>query len=239
MQLVLYIQLENTNISSQIQYNYSVMHDRQYSLLDQVILRIDEGLGTFNGAASGAPRRPSPAGTVEDLPLNDAERRLSEGLMRVNHAGEVSAQALYQGQAITARNPGIASTLKQSAEEEVDHLAWCETRIRELGGHTSYLNPLWYLGSFTMGVVAGLAGDRWNLGFVAETEKQVVEHLQDHLQRLPANDLKSQAILNQMAIDEAHHGNIALDIGGSELPAAIKTAMRFCSSVMTGTAYWV
>ena len=129
--------------------------------------------------------------------------------------------------------------MQQSAAEEVDHLAWCETRIMELGGRTSYLNPFWYLGSFSLGVLAGFAGDRWNLGFVAETEKQVVEHLHGHLQRLPVNDLKSQAILGQMAIDEARHGSIALDIGGSELPVAIKTAMRFCSRIMTSTAYWV
>lgn len=227
------------HLINQMKYNKNTMQERHYSLLDQIIIRIDEGVGACSRPAPRNPQRPSPASSIEEVPLNDTERRLSEGLMRVNHAGEVSAQALYQGQAITARNPEITSSLQQSAVEEVDHLAWCETRIMELGGHTSYLNPLWYLGSFSLGVLAGLAGDRWNLGFVAETEKQVVEHLQGHMQRLPANDLKSQAILRQMAIDEARHGSIALDIGGAELPVPIKTAMRFCSRIMTGTAYWV
>lgn len=222
-----------------IQYNKYAMHERQYSLLDHIIVRIDQGLGACTRPAARTPQRPSPASSVEDLPLSDTERRLSEGLMRVNHAGEVSAQALYQGQAITARNTDIATTLQQSAAEEVDHLAWCESRIQELGGRTSYLDPFWYLGSFGLGVLAGFAGDRWSLGFVAETERQVVEHLQGHLQRLPVNDRKSQAILQQMAVDEARHGSIALETGGTELPAAIKTAMRFCSRVMTGTSYWV
>jgi ubiquinone biosynthesis monooxygenase Coq7 len=215
------------------------MNERHYTMLDQLIIGLDRGLASFKKPTPHFPQRPSPAQSVEDLALNEAERRLSEGLMRVNHAGEVSAQALYQGQAMASRNVTVCNTMQQSAEEEIDHLAWCEQRINELGGRTSYLNPLWYLGSFSLGTLAGIAGDKWSLGFVAETERQVVEHLQEHLKRLPSDDLKSRAIVQQMAEDEARHGSIAQETGGIELPTIIKTAMRFCSKLMTRTVYWI
>jgi len=217
----------------------SPMYKRHYNMLDQLIIGFDRGLASFKKPRPHFPQRPSPAQSVEDITLNEAERRLSEGLMRVNHTGEISAQALYQGQAMASRNVTVCNTMRQSAEEEIDHLAWCEQRINELGGRTSYLNPLWYLGAISLGTLAGIAGDKWSLGFVAETERQVVDHLQDHLKRLPSDDLKSRAIVRQMAEDEARHGAIAQEIGGVELPPIIKTAMRFCSKLMTKTAYWV
>ncbi len=215
------------------------MNERHYSMLDQLIIGFDRGLTSFKKPAPYFPQRPSPAQSIEETTLIETERRLSEGLMRVNHAGEVSAQALYQGQAMSSRNAKVCNTMRQSAEEEIDHLAWCEQRINELGGRTSFLNPLWYLGSLSLGTLAGIAGDKWSLGFVAETERQVVVHLQEHLKRLPSNDLKSRAIVQQMAEDEARHGVIARETGGVDLPIIIKTAMRFCSKLMTKTAYWV
>jgi len=215
------------------------MNERHYSMLDQLIIGFDRGLTSFKKPVPYFPQRPSPAQSIEETTLIETERRLSEGLMRVNHAGEVSAQALYQGQAMSSRNAKVCNTMQQSAEEEIDHLAWCEQRINELGGRTSFLNPLWYLGSLSLGTLAGIAGDKWSLGFVAETERQVVVHLQEHLKRLPSNDLKSRAIVQQMAEDEARHGVIARETGGVDLPIIIKTAMRFCSKLMTKTAYWV
>jgi ubiquinone biosynthesis monooxygenase Coq7 len=159
--------------------------------------------------------------------------------MRVNHCGEVAAQALYQGQALTARLETVRERMEQAALEENDHLEWCERRVKALGGHLSYLNPLWYLGSFAIGAVAGAVGDKWSLGFVAETEKQVIAHLEDHLDRVSQNDKKSRAVLEQMKIDEAHHGAVARAAGGAELPGPIKQLMGLASRVMTRTAYWV
>ena len=214
------------------------MLERQYGIIDQLIIRFDQQL-TRHRAAAKAAGRDSPADTVTDVTLNSAERDHVEGLMRVNHAGEVAAQALYQGQALISRDPVVRQSMRCSADEEIDHLDWCKKRLDELGGHTSYLNPVWYLGSFSIGTLAGLAGDKWSLGFVAETERQVVEHLQGHLQRLPEKDRKSRAILQQMMEDEARHGTVAMTIGGIELPAVVKSGMRLCSKVMTRTAYWI
>jgi ubiquinone biosynthesis monooxygenase Coq7 len=159
--------------------------------------------------------------------------------MRINHSGEVAAQALYQGQALTARLPGVRDKMERAAEEENDHLVWCERRINELGSHKSYLNPFWYAGSFAIGALAGAAGDKWSLGFVAETERQVVRHLDEHLSRLPEHDQRSRAVLEQMKEDEGHHATVALEAGGAELPEPVKKLMSLTSRVMTRTAYWV
>ncbi|HZF29147.1 MAG TPA: 2-polyprenyl-3-methyl-6-methoxy-1,4-benzoquinone monooxygenase [Gammaproteobacteria bacterium] len=190
---------------------------------DRLIGTIDQGLRTL--AAHASPARPSPADELPESSLSDAERRLSAALLRVNHAGEISAQALYSGQALVARSESTREHLEAAANEEHDHLAWCATRLTELGGRASLLDPFWYLGSFCLGVVAGSLSDRSSLGFVAETERQVEAHLQDHLERLPKNDRKSQAILSRMAADEAHHGTMASLAGGAPLPAAIRSCM--------------
>ena len=161
------------------------------------------------------------------------------GLMRVNHCGEVCAQALYQGQALTARDPATREALRQAAQEEVEHLAWTERRLHELGSHKSLFNPLWYAGSLAIGVTAGVIGDKWNLGFLAETERQVEAHLKSHLTRLPEQDLRSREIVEQMKVDEVAHAETALQLGGVELPGPVKAAMKASSKVMTGVAYWV
>jgi ubiquinone biosynthesis monooxygenase Coq7 len=169
--------------------------------------------------------------------LDAKQREHAAGLMRVNHVGEVCAQALYQSQKLVARNPEIRQMLDHSGQEEMDHLAWCETRLQELGSHTSYLNPIWYAGSFAIGLAAGLAGDKWSLGFVAETEKQVENHLESHLQKLPVEDERSRAIVEQMRIDEIEHGEAAIVAGGAVLPESIQKVMQVMSKVMTATAY--
>jgi len=171
--------------------------------------------------------------------MDSVEKDLSARLMRINHSGEVCAQALYQGQALTARNPAVRDNMERSSLEENDHLAWCENRIAELGGRTSYLNPLWYAGSFAIGALAGLAGDRWSLGFVAETERQVVNHLEGHLHRMSPQDARSRAILEQMKTDEARHATVALAHGGAPLPTPIQETMKLTSRLMTKAAYWV
>jgi ubiquinone biosynthesis monooxygenase Coq7 len=159
--------------------------------------------------------------------------------MRVNHCGEICAQALYQGQALTARNPAARAALEQAAAEETDHLAWTAQRIGELGGRVSLLNPLWYAGSFALGAAAGLLGDKWSLGFLAETERQVEGHLEGHLDRLPPQDAKSRAIIDQMKADEARHARAAVEHGAAELPEPVKSAMKLGSRVMTRTAFWI
>jgi len=169
--------------------------------------------------------------------LEPTEREHAAGLMRVNHVGEVCAQALYQSQKLFARNPEIQEMLHHSGQEEMDHLAWCETRLQELGSHTSYLNPFWYAGSFAIGMVAGLAGDKWSLGFVAETEKQVENHLASHLEKLPQNDHRSRAIVEQMRLDEIEHGQAALQAGGISLPNPVQQIMKAMSKIMTMSAY--
>ncbi|HSQ08838.1 MAG TPA: 2-polyprenyl-3-methyl-6-methoxy-1,4-benzoquinone monooxygenase, partial [Chromatiaceae bacterium] len=171
--------------------------------------------------------------------LSEEERRHVARLMRINHTGEVCAQGLYQGQALTARLPEVRAKMERSAQEENDHLAWCEHRLEALGDRKSLLNPLWYLGSFAMGAAAGLAGDKWSLGFVVETERQVESHLDDHLAQIPEHDVRDRAVLQQMKADEIHHAAVAKDAGGAELPAPIRLGMRLTSKVMTGTVYWV
>lgn len=214
------------------------MFERNYSFLDRCIETFDQSLRTLAGN-NIAPARTNPANIVQENPLTAEEQRHSAGFMRVDHTGEICAQALYQAQAITARSPLIREKMQQAAQEENDHLAWCAQRLQELNSHTSYLNPFWYFGSFFIGIIAGLAGDRYNLGFVAETERQVVEHLKNHLQRLPAADKKSHKILEQMRIDEAQHATFAIETGGKELPDAIKQLMRILSKIMTTTTYWI
>jgi len=204
-------------------------------LLDQLILEIDRGLRTV--AAANVPARPNPAGASPESVTAPAARRHAAALMRVNHAGEIAAQALYHGQALTARNGRVRDSLLQAARDETDHLAWCEQRVRELDSHTSLLAPVWYSGSFAIGALAGLAGDRTSLGFVAETEKQVIEHLESHLHELPPDDERSRRIVEQMQADEERHGSEARDAGGRDLPRPIRELMRRTARVMTFTAY--
>ena len=183
--------------------------------------------------------REYPATALSDEGVSESDKQEAARLMRINHVGEVCAQALYQSQALTARSASTRDKMQRSSDEENDHLDWCETRLRELGGRTSLLNPLWYAGSFAIGSAAGLAGDRWSLGFVAETEKQVVDHLESHLQRLTPEDQRSRAIVEQMKIDEGEHATAAIVAGGASLPAPVQEGMRLLSKVMTRTAYWV
>lgn len=211
--------------------------ERRYTLTDRVLIHFDRALKTLSVSHLG--ERPNPADEVEDESMTAGECSQSAGLMRVNHSGEVCAQALYQGQAITARQREVQQKLQQSADEENDHLDWCRQRLQALGSHTSYLNWLWYLGSLGIGVIAGLAGDRWSLGFVAETERQVVAHLERHLEQLPQSDHRSRRIIETMRDEEGYHATVALEYGAAELPSPIRVAMRFCSKVMTNTAYWL
>jgi len=214
------------------------MTERIYSVVDDFIMNLDKGLQTVFGRPIPTDR-PDPAINAPGADLTEAERRMSEGFMRVNHSGEVCAQALYQGQALTARSTIVREKMAQSAWEENDHLVWCEDRIKELGGHLSYFNPFWYLGSFTLGVLAGIAGDKWSLGFVAETERQVVRHLDSHMKRLPVKDLKSRAIVTQMKEDELHHATVAIETGGAELPPVIRHLMTATSKVFTSLTYYL
>lgn len=205
--------------------------------LDRVIVEFDKGLRTLFSQAHSA--RAYPDADVAEAALDAAEKQHAQGLMRVNHTGEICAQALYQGQALTARSVEVQQKLQHAAAEETEHLAWTAQRVYELGGHLSVLNPLWYSGSLAMGAVAGLLGDKWNLGFLAETERQVGAHLQSHLQNLPAQDAKSRAIVTQMATDEAAHAAMAVELGGAPLPAPVQWAMQLNGKLMTKTAYWV
>lgn len=202
---------------------------------DDLIIGFDRGLRTLFAPARST--RPVPGEELQDAEMSPAQRTLAAALMRVNHTGEVCAQALYQGQAMTARDSGARAALEEAAREETEHLAWTEQRIAELGGRKSLLNPLFYAGSFAIGAAAGALGDRWNLGFLAETERQVVKHLEGHLERLPTDDRKSRAIVEQMRDDEARHATTALRHGGAELPAPVKAAMQASSRVMTGGAF--
>ena len=205
--------------------------------IDKFITGFDKGLRTLFAPAQTL--RPMPGDRLSDEALDETQRRASASLMRVNHSGEVCAQALYQGQALTAREPSAKQALAQAAQEETEHLAWTERRIAELGGSKSVLNPLFYAGSFAIGAVSGMLGDKWNLGFLAETERQVVHHLEGHLERLPVEDQKSRAIIEQMRDDEARHATSALEHGAAEMPAPVKAAMKASSKMMTETAYWV
>lgn len=205
--------------------------------MDKAIINFDRALRTV--FAPAVSRRPVPGHDLPDALLDDAERENVAALMRVNHCGEICAQALYQGQSITCKDDVIRRELEQASAEETEHLAWTERRIHELGGRRSLLNPLWYAGSLFLGAVAGKLGDRWNLGFLAETERQVEAHLKDHLDRLPAGDDKSRAILDQMKADECRHAETAMQLGGHELPAVVKGGMKLMSKVMTTVAYRV
>lgn len=211
---------------------------RNYSRSDDLLMQFDTAFRTLFGGSHTTGRR-YPAEDSVDASFNDAEKRHIAGLMRVNHSGEVSAQALYQGQSLTSRNADVRHKLRQAAIEENDHLEWTKFRLDELGSHTSYLNPLWYCGSLAIGATAGALGDRWNLGFLAETEKQVVKHLDNHLNQLPGGDLRSRKILEQMRVDELKHATTALDNGGADLPLPVKKLMGVMSKVMTGLAYYV
>ena len=206
--------------------------------MDQLILSLDRAVRTLSGAA--VARRPSPSRRAAPLTaavaLTAAERAESIALMRVNHAGEVAAQALYQGQALVSRSPALREKLSHAADEELDHLAWTRERVHELGGRTSVLDPLWYAGAFVMGAAAGALGDRTSLGFLQATEEQVEAHLAVHLQRLPASDAPSRAIVEQMKQDEASHAQTARTLGARELPSPVQRLMRIVSRVMTGLA---
>jgi ubiquinone biosynthesis monooxygenase Coq7 len=213
---------------------------QKLTLLDHLIVNFDHGLKTLLGQPA-MTTRPNPAQMVsdDDAELTTVNKQLAARLMRVNHAGEVSAQALYHGQALMAHSPAIRENMKQSAWEEGDHLVWCQQRITELNGHVSFLNPFWYVGSYTIGALAGMAGDKWSLGFITETERQVVKHLEGHLQRLPPQDFKSRAILEQMKIDEQHHAIVAIKAGGVPLPKPVSWLMGRAANVMTTTAFWI
>ncbi|MBU1190420.1 MAG: 2-polyprenyl-3-methyl-6-methoxy-1,4-benzoquinone monooxygenase [Gammaproteobacteria bacterium] len=212
---------------------------RHYSQLDHLITNFDQALRTIFGRPL-VTGRPNPSELLTDADeLTEAEQAESARMMRINHTGEVCAQALYQGQSLTARLERVRDGMEQAAQEENDHLAWCEQRIHELGSHTSYLSPVFYAGSFALGALAGAVGDKWSLGFVAETERQVVKHLDGHLQTLSPQDQKSRTILEQMRLDELHHGTKAQEAGGAELPTPVKRLMQAMSKVMTGTTYWV
>jgi len=214
------------------------MTTRRYSRFDYALINLDQTLRTLFGHPR-VTERPYPAEHHPDVDLTDQERRHIGRLMRVNHTGEVCAQALYQGQALTARLPEVRDGLERSALEENDHLAWCERRIEELDSRKSLVNPLWYAGSFAMGAAAGLAGDKWSLGFVVETERQVEDHLDSHIAQVPADDQRTRSILEQMKADEIHHATVAMDAGGAELPTPVKLAMKAVSQVMTRGAYWI
>jgi len=205
--------------------------------LDKFIIEFDKGLRTL--FAQAPTLRPLPGRDLPDAELGSEEKRHAAALMRINHCGEICAQALYQGQALTARNVEVKAALEQAAWEETEHLNWTETRIAELGGRKSLLNPLWYTGSLALGALAGALGDKWSLGFLAETEHQVEKHLESHLGQLPEQDEKSRAILEQMKTDEIQHATTALEHGGTELPLPVKAAMRLSSKLMTKTAYWI
>jgi ubiquinone biosynthesis monooxygenase Coq7 len=205
---------------------------------DHFIAGLDSALRTISGAV-GQPQRSSPATDTAEPALSAEQRLKSARLMRVNHCGEVCAQALYRGQALTAKNTSAADALQSAAEEEADHLAWCQTRLRELDAHVSFLNPFWYAASFSMGAITGLLGDKINLGFVAATEEEVCKHLDKHLEALPSEDSKSRQILTQMREDERRHQDNALELGGARFPAPVKAVMQQISGLMTRSTHWI
>ena len=223
------------------------MNSRDYSALDHLIMGFEkvkcvasgDSLSDWIPACAGMTKEDTGMTREDDGMTKDADRLRSAALMRVNHAGEVAAQALYAGHAVAAREARVRETMLQAAAEESDHLDWCEARVRELDSHISYLTPVWYFGSFAIGAAAASAGDKWGLGFVMETERQVVEHLDRHLELLPEQDRKSRSILQQMRRDEQQHASTAQDAGAAELPLPLRILMRCCAKVMTGTAYWV
>lgn len=214
------------------------MNERRLSPLDRLLSGIDSALRTVAAPGPHTTRR-SPAQEMPEATLSEREKRHAAGLMRVNHAGEVAAQGLYQGHAAIARDRAIEAQMRQAADEEMDHLGWCEQRLGELGAAPSKLSPLWYAGAFVIGAASGALGDRWSLGFIEETERQVSDHLSGHLERLPPQDRKSRAIVARMREEEEQHGDNARRAGASQLPAPIRRLMRMSAKVMTGTAYWV
>ena len=205
--------------------------------IDKLIIEFDKVLRTL--AATPVSARPVPGKALPEAQLSEADKHHAAALMRVNHCGEVCAQGLYQGQALSCDEPAVTQALAQAAREETEHLAWTASRITELGGRLSLLNPLWYAGSLALGYAAGRFGTRWNLGFLAETERQVEAHLEGHLERLAPQDAKTRAIVAQMKQDESDHARIAYSLGAAELPEPVKSAMRLSARVMTQTSYWV
>ncbi len=218
------------------------MTTRQFTAMDRFIQGLDQAVRTVFAPPPTAVRA-NPAQALSDPGLDSSldpgERELAGRLMRINHAGEIAAQALYQGQALSARLPRVREAMEQAAREENDHLAWTAERIAELDSHTSWLDPVWYAQSFAIGALAGWAGDKWSLGFVAETEHQVVRHLDEHLARLPQKDHKSRAILEQMRTDETRHATTAMEAGAAALPGPIKVLMGLSAKIMTRTAFWI
>jgi len=208
-----------------------------FTQIDKLIIEFDKALRTL--AATPASARPMPGGNLPESPLSDAEKRHAASLMRVNHCGEVCAQALYQGQALSSEDAKVTQALEQAGREETEHLAWTAHRVTELGGRLSLLNPIWYAGSLALGYTAGRFGTRWNLGFLAETERQVEAHLEGHLERLAPQDAKTRAIVVQMKQDESAHARTACALGAAELPDPVKRAMRISARVMTQVSYWV
>lgn len=206
-------------------------------MIDALIPEFDKALRAL--FAPAPTQRPMPGEDLPEAELSESEKRHVAGLMRINHCGEICAQALYQGQALTSRDPAVKRALEQAAWEETEHLNWTERRITELGGRKSLLNPLWYAGSLAIGLVAGKLGDDWNLGFLAETERQVEGHLESHKAKLPAQDRKSWEVLEQMKVDEVHHAEMAIHYGARELPPPVKLAMKLSSKLMTRTAYYI
>lgn len=217
----------------------TLTNTRHFSSFDRWLSCFDRGLKAILNVNSANSSRSNPAKEIPDLVLDETERKKSAGLMRVNHTGEICAQALYQGQSLAMRNQRTCETLLQAAAEEIDHLIWCQQRLRELNSHTSYLNFFWYTGSFLMGTLVGLFPNETNLGFVIETEQQVSAHLKKHLEILPSKDLRSRGILEQMLIDEQQHATYALKAGGKALPISIGRMMKITSKIMTKTAYFV
>ncbi len=211
---------------------------RQLGYRDKLCLGIDQVIRALTDNPQ-TTAKPYPARALDEALLTDAERKSAAALMRINHAGEICAQALYHGQAMVTRCAAIEQKMQTAALEEGDHLAWCKKRLDELGSHTSYLNPLWYAGSFCIGMIAGKVGDQWSLGFVAETERQVIQHLQEHLQHLPEKDVRSQRILQQMEQDEAGHRDAAIAAGAHPLPKIVQQVMAFTSKIMVKTAYFI
>ncbi len=214
------------------------MQSRQLTPIDKLLAGVNNALRTV-AAPAGRSARQSPSDNVNAADLSANEMSHSAGLMRVNHSGEVAAQGLYQGHATVARDPDIEQQMKHAAEEEFDHLAWCEQRLTELGSGPSRLSPIWYAGAFTIGAISGTLGDRWSLGFIAETERQVCDHLTSHLDQLPAEDEKSRAVVEKMRDEEQQHGENAQDAGAAELPPPVRHLMQLTAKVMTKTAYWV
>lgn len=214
------------------------MQERQLTPLDRLLAGANNALRTL-AAPAGRPTRGNPAEAIAESDLSATQKSHAAGLMRVNHAGEVAAQALYKGHATVARDKATEQQMRRAAAEEFDHLAWCEQRIHELGEEPSRLSPIWYAGAYAIGAVSGILGDKWSLGFIAETERQVCAHLERHLDGLPAQDARSRAIVEKMRDEEAEHGENAIEAGAAALPGPVKSLMQMTAKLMTRTAYWV